>query len=197
MKGDYANSRIYRIVCNVTGKQYYGSTTQSLAKRLGTHKGDFNRWRQGKRGFITSFEIIENGDYDIVLVEELPDVKNVEQLRARERYHIEANECVNKFIPGRTTKEYCEDNKEKRSAYWAEYSANNKDTIKAQQKEYRAANKDKQKVYNVNHHAANREKILARKAERIICEHCGAEVRRDRIARHQRTKKCLAVQNQN
>ena len=177
MPVNYANSRIYRIVCNVTGKQYFGSTTQSLAKRLGEHKTSFKQWRKGKCGFYTSFEIIEGENYDIVLVEELPDIKNVEQLRARERFHIEASECVNKNIPNRTIKERYENNKEELIAYQAEYRAQNKEKIAA---------------YKVERYAKNKEKIAAHRVERVICEHCGAEVGRHNIARHQKTNKCLA-----
>ena len=131
MKGDYANSRIYRIVCNDTGKQYYGSTTQSLAKRLGTHKSKCKMWQEGNHRYITSFEIIAGGNYDIVLVEECPDIKNKEQLHARERFFIESNECVNKFIPGRTLHEYYVANKEK----LAEWRFKNKDRIMSRKAE--------------------------------------------------------------
>ena len=48
---------------------------------------------------------LEAEDYEIVLVEELADVKNVEQLRQAERRHIEGNVCVNKAVPGRGPKE--------------------------------------------------------------------------------------------
>ena len=197
MKGDYANSRIYRIVCNVTGKQYIGSTTQSLAKRLSTHKSNFRVWQQGKCNFITSFNIIENGDYDIVLVEELPDIKNVEQLRARERYHIEANECVNKVIPTRTMKEYYAANKEEIKAYKAKYCAEHKNEIKDYKAKYRADHKERIATQMVEYYAENKDKILAYQSERVTCEHCGSNVSRHSILRHQKSKKCLAAQAQN
>jgi queuine/archaeosine tRNA-ribosyltransferase len=61
---------------------------------------------------VTSFKIIENGDYDIILLEEVKDCENKEQLRARERHYIESLDCVNKTIPGRTNKEYYQLNKD-------------------------------------------------------------------------------------
>ena len=30
----YTNSKIYKIICNITGDTYYGSTYQTLPKRL-------------------------------------------------------------------------------------------------------------------------------------------------------------------
>ena len=35
---NYQNAKIYRIVCNVTGKQYIGSTVSNLSTRLSQHK---------------------------------------------------------------------------------------------------------------------------------------------------------------
>ena len=46
---DYKNSKIYRIVCNTTNKQYIGSTTQPLFKRLSKHKCNYNEYLNKKR----------------------------------------------------------------------------------------------------------------------------------------------------
>ena len=35
---DYKNGKIYRIVCEETGRQYIGSTCSTLVKRLSNHK---------------------------------------------------------------------------------------------------------------------------------------------------------------
>ena len=227
MKGDYANSRIYRIVCNDTGKQYFGSTTQSLAKRLSRHKAGFKQWQKGNNTFTTSYEIIEGGNFDIVLVEELPNIKNIEQLRARERYHIEANECVNKVIPNRTLKEYYVANKEeikaKSNAYYAEhkekvlayqvdynkkhrekiasyqtnYRLANYKKLAAQHAEYRENHKEEARAYHVKYREDHKEEIAAQRSEKVICEHCGAECGRANLPRHHKTKKCLAARAQN
>ena len=73
---------------------------------------------QGK--YITSFEVLKNKNYDIILLEKVP-CDSKDELHARERYHIEKNECVNKFIPQRTDHEYKRDNCEKMRQYNAEY----------------------------------------------------------------------------
>jgi hypothetical protein len=123
--------------------------------------------RSGKQGhkYMTSYEIIAGGNYDIVLVEECSDIKNKEQLRARERFHIEGNECVNKYIPGRTPKEHYVDNKEKIAAREAEYYAANKEQIRVKHSEYYAANKEQILVKQSEYKAAHKEKIAAQKAE--------------------------------
>jgi hypothetical protein len=41
----YRNGKIYKIVCNITGLTYYGSTCEpTLARRLAKHRGCYNRW---------------------------------------------------------------------------------------------------------------------------------------------------------
>eukprot|EP00952_Eustigmatos_sp_NYUAD-ZCMA_P009908 40808-Eustigmatos_ZCMA.PRE.1 len=59
--------------------------------------------------YVTSYKVIESGDYDIVLIEDFP-CDNKEQLHARERHYIETLECVNKVIPNRTSAEYYQAN---------------------------------------------------------------------------------------
>ena len=139
---DYQNGKIYRIVCNITGLQYIGSTTQALSKRLSYHKSHHKQWLKGTSNYITSFKIIESGNYDIVLIELYP-CSCKSELERQERHHIETIVCVNKYIPCRTLKEYYTDNREKQKQYYInnnekrkQYIADNKEKIKEKQKQY-------------------------------------------------------------
>ena len=123
--------KIYKIIDNTNGNIYIGKTENTLKQRLAVHKIDKN---------CSSTEIIKNGDYRMELIEETQD-------KTRERYWIENTQCINKQIPGRTDKEYYEDNKESILKQRKEYSKNNKDKIKKHQSEYRENNKDKTKEY--------------------------------------------------
>jgi hypothetical protein len=80
--------------------------------RLAKHVSNFKDWNKGgKSGYITSFIVIENQNYDIVLLEKCPcDAKD--ELHKRERHYIESLECVNKNIAGRTHKEYMKNYRE-------------------------------------------------------------------------------------
>ena len=127
---NYYNSKIYRIVCNETGKQYIGSTTSSLSVRLCQHKRLF---KDGKSG--TSREILQNGNYSIVLLEDFPCDRK-EQLLQRERYYIETMDCVNKNLPLRSRHEWYEDNKEQYIARQMLWNNNNKEKLKDYQKKY-------------------------------------------------------------
>jgi hypothetical protein len=107
---DYANGKIYKITSG--DKTYIGSTCEpTLARRLAKHIGHYKHWKKGNRSNMSSFSLIETGQYEITLIELCP-CGSKDELRARERFHIETNECVNKRIEGRTRKERTEDNKE-------------------------------------------------------------------------------------
>ena len=114
---------IYKITCNKTGKLYFGSTTETVSRRLTKHKNNFNRFLNGKSHYVTSFEIIKEGNYKIELVEELNCCKY--DLHQRERFHIENNICINKNIPNRTNadsvKNWRKNNREKHDLYMREY----------------------------------------------------------------------------
>jgi hypothetical protein len=80
---------------------------------------------------MTSFDIIKNNNYDIVLIEKCP-CNDKEELHKKERFYIENMDCINKIIPTRTSKEYRE---------------NNRDMILVKKKEYRKQNAEKIKQY--------------------------------------------------
>lgn len=93
---NYSNGKIYKITDNTNGNIYIGSTIKTLKERLNRHKYCLN---------CSSREIIKNGDYDIILIENYPCESNLE-LETRERYFIENNDCININLPRRTLKEY-------------------------------------------------------------------------------------------
>jgi hypothetical protein len=134
---DYANGKIYKIVCNITGDQYIGATTQKLSQRLTCHVSKKNTDKKCK-----SKDIILRGDYQIVLIENY-SCNNKEELERKEREYIESNTCVNKFIPTRTPKEYREDHKEK----YALYSKNNRDEINRKRRERYVKNTEARSLY--------------------------------------------------
>jgi hypothetical protein len=140
---NFQQAKIYKIVCNITGLVYYGSTTQpTLAMRLSKHKYSYKCFVSGRGDYLTSFKILENNNYDMILVESC-SYETKDQLHARERFFIENNPCVNMVIPNRNKKEYYKDNvdsiKKKNKQY---YDANSK-TVIEKQKVYNEINKDK------------------------------------------------------
>ena len=176
---DYKNGKVYRIVSNVSGKQYVGSTTQPLSKRLSYHKSGYSQWKKGKHHYYTSFEVIEEGDYDIVLVEECP-CENREQLHRRERHWIETVECVNKRVEGRTKEEWTSQNRDKVLESQRKYLQKNRDTVLENKRKYYQSHKDTYKNYVEQHKKWS--------VEKVVCA-CGCEVSRGNLATHRKSKK--------
>lgn len=211
---DYKNGKVYKLV-SPSGLVYVGSTCQPLAKRKAFHKKGYIRWKAGKHHYVTSYKLFDESldDIDIVLLEEFP-CETKEQLHARERYFIDCNDCVNKVKPGRTTKEWRNDNKEeyvmKRREYlqknkekiadqMKEYSLRNKETISNYKKDYYKQNKDKIIEYIQDHYEKNKEKIADYHREyyeknkqkysvSVDCD-CGSTVRKRHLLKHTRTSK--------
>ena len=156
---NYANGKIYKIVCNKTGLQYFGSTTKKhICQRITAHKDNIKSWKEGKRkSKCTSYVIFENDDYYYELVENYP-CESKDQLTAREGFWIRNNECVNKVVPHRTRKEYRQDNKERIAEQKKEYYEQNKETIDEWHKKYREENKERKSDYDKQRYKDNRDK---------------------------------------
>jgi hypothetical protein len=68
----YQNAKIYKIVDNTNDNIYIGSTCKKLCQRLAQHRSNYKQYLNDKFSYITSFKILKNDDYDIVLIEEFP-----------------------------------------------------------------------------------------------------------------------------
>eukprot|EP01050_Picozoa_sp_SAG11_P040609 SAG11_NODE_17752_length_509_cov_372.278049_1_plen_102_part_01 len=99
---NYNNGKIYKIVCNITGLVYVGSTTKKyLSSRLAEHRSHYKAYISNKYHHVSAFKIIETGDYDIILLE-LVNCNTKDELHKRERYYIEKLDCVNQKMPYRS-----------------------------------------------------------------------------------------------
>lgn len=171
----YENSKIYKLVNDeMPGMVYYGSTYNTLVKRLSKHKTPSNHCR--------SKVLFEFGKVQIILVEKYP-CNDIDELKAQERFYIENNECLNKVIPGRTDKEYYQDNKDQILLYQKEHYQANKEQISLQKKEYYEANKEKIALQHKEYKEANKEKL----SKKYDCE-CGGSYTHNYKATHFKTK---------
>ena len=187
----YQRGKIYKIVDNTNENIYIGSTCEpKLARRLAKHRGHYIEYLDGKRNHVTSFIILENDDYDIVLIENYP-CNNIDELRARERYHVERTKCVNKNIPGRKREEYrkiyYENNKEQILEKTNAYKKENMEKIKEYKKQYNQDNKDYFKNYSKVYREQNKEKLNTLKLAVFVCQ-CGREYTQCNKTRHEKTK---------
>ena len=160
---DYQQGKIYKLINHeLPNLVYYGSTTQTLNKRLQCHKDDSKRTNNSSK---IMFSI---GCPEIILLEYYP-CETKQELEAKEREWIEGNECVNHYIPGRTQKETIELKKQ--------HYQDNKEIYKLKNKKYRQDNNEKIK-----------EKRNEKRNEKTDCE-CGGKYIYSSKSRHIKSKK--------
>ena len=95
---------VYKLSCNKTGLVYFGSTFS-----YDTRKQEHIRM---KKKDVTSFQIIDNGDYKFEILETHETISK-RDLELREGHYISNFECVNKF----SLKHDCEKPKKDRFDY--------------------------------------------------------------------------------
>ena len=204
----YSKGKIYKIVCDTTGLVYIGSTIEKLSSRISKHRYDYKRFLNNTYHFLSSFKVLENNNYKIILIENV-SCNSKEELEREERKYIETMDCVNKNIPTRTykewteenkdylsqqQKEYYEDNKDKILEQQKQYYENNKDKILEYQEQYREENKDKITERDKQYYLNNKDKILEYNKQKVNCDICDSIVCRNHLARHKRTLKCIKFQ---
>lgn len=155
---------IYGISANGSSKIYIGSTIQALKTRLSSHVSYYNAGTKGNgKKSTNSWDIFKEygvNNCSIFLIEEV-EVPTVEELRRIEGNYIKSTPgCVNRCIPGRTTKEYYNDNKE---------LINRRTRI---------------------YHGKHRDTINKRSSTPMNCRLCGDRTTYSHLRRHQQTKKC-------
>jgi hypothetical protein len=176
---NYSLGKIYKIVDNTNNNIYIGSTCEpTLARRLASHRTNYNNYLKEKNNFTTSFDIIKNNNYEIILIENYP-CANKDELHSRERFHIESNVCINKVIPKRTRKEYNQDKKDEIHDYNVKYYNEIKD-----KNDY----KEKKSAYKKLYYLKNKEEINAVCNQEMLCE-CGITFTKGNKSRHYNSKR--------
>ena len=178
---DYSNGKIYKIYSKTLDNCYYGSTVQTLKRRLIGHKSKF------KKGiYCKSQDVLKYNDYEIILVE-LFACNSKKELLDREGYYQKNFKCVNYKIAGRTKKQYKQDHKEEIKIKNKKYKEDHKEEIK----KYNEDHKEQIKKYKKKHYEANKEKISENAKIKMTCS-CGSIVRACAIRRHEKSKKHIS-----
>ena len=144
---DYSKNKNYKLMCNVTGKAYYGHTTRTLEQREGQHIREATY--VNRRYPCTSKQIIDGGDWEMIWLEDYPCTSK-EEATARERWWIENNECVNRVVPGRTKKEYDVAHKAEKAVWHKAHYQAHKEEKAVYQKVYREWNRDMQGLNRID-----------------------------------------------
>jgi len=173
MPVNYQLGKVYSIRSYKTTEIYIGSTCSLLSKRISGHRANYKTYLKGKGNNVSSFKILEFGDAYIELLELYPSGSKAE-LHKREGELIRATEnCVNKYVPGRTKKQHYQDHKVEAKQYYVDHKVE----IKQYMKQYRDTHKVEAKQY-----------IKQYSATRVRCQ-CGIEHARGGLSRHKKSNK--------
>jgi len=157
---------IYEIVCNVTGLRYIGSTIKSLKQRLSGHKSAYKRNKLYHDSGCSSSKVIENGNCNINLLEQVEQI-DISNMLIREQYYINSLDCVNTNKACLTEDERLnyKGNKDKQRITKKKYSILNKEYIKERSKQYNIDNKDLIKQRKIQYNIDNKEKYIQTKKD--------------------------------
>ena len=146
---DLTKGIIYKITCNLTGKCYYGSTIQTLAKRASVHKMETN--------LSTSKEIIKNGNWIIEMIEEVI-FKNKIELLLREIFYIETDKnSINKNRPCVTYDERVKQSKDNMRKWYLSHRTEHIKKMSIYQDQNAEAHREAMRRYN---HKIYRQKLI-------------------------------------
>ena len=136
---DYAFGKIYKIIDNTSPMFYIGSTTYpKLSQRLAKHRQHLRDYEKGYGKYTASFEILNNDDYKIILLENYP-CNNIDELNAQEQIWLDKLMCDD-LVNKQNAKGV---NIEKMKKRKKEYEENNKEYLTEKRKEYREKHKEK------------------------------------------------------
>jgi len=211
----YENACIYKIKHNedYDDENIYIGSTCDIIKRRYQHKTHCNNENDKSHNVQLYQYIRDNGGWDAFVLIKIHDYKcnSKSELEVEERRTIDLlKPKLNKIIPTRSRKEWCEDNKEVLAEYQKEYRKANKEVLAEKRREYQEENKEVIAEKKKEYYEANKEKIAEKFKERyeankevfaekrkviVKCDICGAEVTKKHLARHKTSQKCLSVKN--
>lgn len=127
------SGKIYKIIATLKdfdeADTYYGSTTTTLDRRMNCHKIDYKNWQTDGILKCTSIYLFNKygvNNCSIILLKEV-EVETKKQLKDMEAIYIISNNCINKYIPNRTAKQWYQDNIEKVREKHRQHYNNKKD----------------------------------------------------------------------
>jgi len=205
----YKIGKIYRIYkIDDPTINYIGSTFTTLRQRFMKHKGNSNEKRWKRASVICEYlKKYDKNDFKIILLKQYlvyaETQKDTKHLRAYEqlwinKFRLKKN-CINKCNPLNIKRfyknNYYINNKEKIIKYQHNYNSNenNKKKISLTKKIYREKNIDKIKKQKKEYYKKNKEKICKSQNQKIECPLCKSIVGKNKLNRHQKTKKCISL----
>jgi hypothetical protein len=166
---DYSKSCIYQICCRDPDiRDIYVGSTIDLVKRRTDHKSVCNNPNNGKHNLPVYQYIRDNGGWEnwqVVQIEKV-ECASGQDLCQREREVFERLKPSLNALRPKISPEEAKDCKRDCYKAWCEA---NPERLRAHQKAW--------------------------ETKRVVCEHCHKEVAQSGFKAHQRSKKCLAIQD--
>ena len=176
----YAKTWLYKIVCkDVSVKDCYVGHTTNFTKRKHNHKHHCNNAASKEYNKPAYRFIREHGGFDnwVILIIETCSFRSMKDATDRERDLVQLLEASLNFeVPGRTMKEWTEQNKNK---------------LKENHHQYFEQNKDRIKLRDAAYYQNNKSTIQEKRKERYVCTLCNCSVLTHTSARHDKTQKHL------
>ena len=160
---DYTNTHFYKICCNdLNITDIYVGHTTDFRRRKSQHKINCLNENSHNHNLQVYRFIRDNGNWEnwnMILIETRQCANSLEATKIEREFIEQLRATLNQRIPGRTDKEYREDNRER---------------IKARDKQY---------------YEANKEAIRANCKQIIICDICNGKYTHNHKARHIKSQK--------
>jgi hypothetical protein len=175
---DYANTVIYKIVCNdLNITQCYVGHTTDLVRRRQHHKKACI-YEKGPEYNTKKYKIIrdEGGfeNWNMILIEKYPCLDVYEAKKKEREWYEKLNSKLNTLSPQRTLTNQ-------------EYYIANREHIIKQVQIYAANHKKEIAEHGRLHRISHKEENSTRRSKRITCE-CGLDINLDHKSRHLKTK---------
>ena len=181
MEAEKTLIRFYKITSELGNMIYTGSTKKTIDERFETHEGLYKIWKKGETNKTMSFDLFDKYGIEHCKITELSNqICNKQQRNETEAGYIlqfrqDINyTCTNKVLPGRTGKQYRDENKDKMKEY---------------QSHYQVANAQKMKEYQSQYRDDRRQEINERNKHKCVCEKCGLEYPPQNKNQHEKSKK--------
>ena len=192
---NYKNGMVYKLVCNdLDITDIYIGSTVCFRKRKYQHKHSCNNINNKRHNLKVYKFIRDNGGWDkwnMILVATTPCNNKLELRQFERKYYEELNATLNSDYPGRTKKEWVENNKEIIKIKKKGWYQKNKEYLKIKQNKYNEENKEIIKIKKKEWYQKNKDIIKIKKILKINCPICDKFITKNNIKRHQKNKKCI------
>jgi|AntAceMinimDraft_5_1070358.scaffolds.fasta_scaffold75865_2 hypothetical protein len=203
---DYAKTIIYKLInYDYPDLVYVGSTT-NFTNRKRHHKERCLNSNSKKHNLKVYVSMRKNGgweNWNMIKICDYPCNNKTEATQEEDKYMMELKSNLNMIRAFRPSKQYKEDNKDKKKEIDKQYYENNKDIIHLKQKQYNENNKEKIKETNKTKYVANKDllikyqseyrkinlkKIKEKQKEKITCK-CGCVITKSNLNQHEKSNK--------